>query len=79
MFSPLPRSVPEQEDDVMIVDSDEEEEAPSSSAAATAAAATGATKRKYRDVDTEPSVKRLRTDQSMTPTDDDDDEVMELD
>lgn len=75
MFLPLPPSVPAQEDDVMIVDSDAEEEASSSSAAA---AATGAAKRKHRGVDSEPSVKRPRTDQSTTPADDDD-EVMELD
>uniref|UniRef100_A0A674N706 SUMO-activating enzyme subunit 2 n=1 Tax=Takifugu rubripes TaxID=31033 RepID=A0A674N706_TAKRU len=63
------------EDDIMIVDSDVEEQASSSSAAV----ATGATKRKHFDVDSESSVKRPRTDQSMTPSDDDDDEIMELD
>ncbi|XP_003977790.2 SUMO-activating enzyme subunit 2 isoform X1 [Takifugu rubripes] len=67
--------VPAQPDDIMIVDSDVEEQASSSSAAV----ATGATKRKHFDVDSESSVKRPRTDQSMTPSDDDDDEIMELD
>lgn len=59
----------------MIVDSDVEEQASSSSAAM----ATGATKRKHFDVDSESSVKRPRTDQSLTPSDDDDDVIMELD
>lgn len=68
-------SVAAQPDDIMIVDSDVEEQASSSSAAV----ATGATKRKHADVDSDSSVKRPRTDQSMTPSDDDEDEVLELD
>uniref|UniRef100_A0A3Q4A9I1 SUMO-activating enzyme subunit 2 n=1 Tax=Mola mola TaxID=94237 RepID=A0A3Q4A9I1_MOLML len=64
------------EDDLMVVDSDDE------GASSSSAAATGATKRKHSDAETaETSIKRLRKDQSATPTDDDDDEddIIELD